>query len=190
MPDQNAALAAILKTIQENVAAALKIIENTVGAPQLELPIAGTPHHRASIPVPVQPAGGVVVEGTFDGMGMVGPDGKMYPIPPNYASKSKLVEGDVLKLTITPTGAFIFKQISPVERDRRIGTLVHELPMDEYSVVVSDKKYRILKASATYFRGSDGDETIVLVPKHGSAKWAAVENIVRNRNGFTPQHTR
>ena len=33
---------------------------------------------------------------------MIGPDGKNYPVPANYASKSKLIEGDILKLTITP----------------------------------------------------------------------------------------
>ena len=45
---------------------------------------------------------GKVIEGVFDGQIMIGPDGKNYPVPANYASKSKLIEGDILKLTITP----------------------------------------------------------------------------------------
>ena len=43
---------------------------------------------------------GKVIEGIFDGQIMIGPDGKNYPVPANYASKSKLVEGDILKLYI------------------------------------------------------------------------------------------
>src|SRR5262245_39908864 len=60
--------------------------------------------------------GGKIIEGVFDGQNMMGPDGKQYPVPANYASKSKLVEGDVLKLTIADDGSFIYKQIGPIER--------------------------------------------------------------------------
>ena len=45
--------------------------------------------------------GGKVIEGVFDGQNMIGPDGKQYPVPANYASKSKLVEGDVLNTNRT-----------------------------------------------------------------------------------------
>ncbi|KKU38866.1 MAG: 50S ribosomal protein L7/L12 [Parcubacteria group bacterium GW2011_GWA2_46_39] len=58
--------------------------------------------------------GAVIIEGVFDGQNMVGPDGKLYSVPANYASKSKLVEGDLLKLTISPDGSFIYKQIGPM----------------------------------------------------------------------------
>ena len=58
---------------------------------------------------------GKVIEGIFDGQIMIGPDGKNYPVPANYASKSKLVEGDIMKLTITEDGKFMYKQIGPVE---------------------------------------------------------------------------
>ena len=40
---------------------------------------------------------GKIIEGIFDGQIMIGPDGKNYPVPANYASKSKLVEGDAGK---------------------------------------------------------------------------------------------
>jgi len=54
---------------------------------------------------------GKVIEGVFDGEMMVAADGQTYSVPPNYASKSKLVEGDTLKLTIPADGSFVFKQI-------------------------------------------------------------------------------
>ncbi len=64
-----------------------------------------------------------VVEGVFNGSSMVGMDGKMYQVPPNYASKSKLVEGDRLKLIIRENGMFVYKQIAPMDRERLMGVL-------------------------------------------------------------------
>jgi len=117
---------------------------------------------------------GKVIEGVFDGQVMVGPDGKNYPVPANYASKSKLLEGDVLKLTIADDGSFIYKQIAPVERRQVIGTLVqHD---GAYYVEVSGKEYRILLASVTFFHVKEGDQVTVIIPEDNpDATWAAVE---------------
>ncbi len=120
-----------------------------------------------------------IIEGVFDGERMIGPDGKSYSVPANYASKSKLVEGDMMKLTIALGGAFLYKQIGPVERGRVIGRLEKD-SSGIYYVRLDDRRWRILSASVTYFRGEPGDETIILVPKYGESAWAAVENIVRN----------
>ncbi|NIA18452.1 MAG: hypothetical protein GWO79_01070 [Actinobacteria bacterium] len=123
---------------------------------------------------------GKIVEGVFDGENMIGPDGKQYSVPANYASKSKMVEGDILKLTITSRGIFVYKQISPIERSRVIGEL--EKNGDGNFYVKNDgRKWRVLPASVTYFKGEPGDEAVILVPKSGESKWAAVENIVRNQ---------
>jgi hypothetical protein len=66
---------------------------------------------------------GKVIEGVFDGQNMMGSDGKTYPVPANYASKSKLVQGDILKLTIADDGAFMYKQIGPIPRKQLVGVL-------------------------------------------------------------------
>lgn len=121
-----------------------------------------------------------VIEGVFDGQKMIGPDGKHYSVPANYASKSKLVEGDLLKLTITSKGAFVYKQIGPNARRRLRGTLMRSPVGNDYSVKAGERTYRVLTASVTYFRGRDGDETIILVPENGESKWAAVENIMKS----------
>ena len=84
---------------------------------------------------------GKVIEGVFDGQIMIDQEGKNYPVPANYASKSKLVEGDIMKLTITPEGKFLYKQIGPVERKTVIGTLTHH--DDKYFVEVAGKEYII-----------------------------------------------
>ena len=121
---------------------------------------------------------GDIIEGVFDGESMIGPDGHQYAVPSNYASKSKLVEGDILKLTITPNNSFIYKQISPIERDRIKGYLKKR--DDESFVVVSgDKKWKVLLASVTYFKGDVGDEVVLLIPKEGYSKWGAIENIIK-----------
>ncbi len=123
--------------------------------------------------------GGRIIEGVFDGENMIGPDGKQYSVPANYASKSKLVEGDILKLTITPNGTFVYKQIGPIERIRVVGILDKD-DDGRFVVYANDKKWNVLTASVTYYRGQVGDEIVILIPKTGESKWAAVENIVRN----------
>jgi hypothetical protein len=120
-----------------------------------------------------------IIEGVFDGQNMIGPDGKQYSVPANYASKSKLVVGDTLKLTIKSDGSFLYKQIGPVERGRMVGLLTKDDTTDEYRVVVGEKSWRVLLASITYFKGESGDEVVILVPKDREVEWAAVENIIK-----------
>lgn len=117
---------------------------------------------------------GKVIEGVFDGQNMVGSDGKNYPVPANYASKSKLVQGDILKLTIAEDGAFLYKQIGPIPRKQIVGTL--KLENGHYFVDVSGKQFRVLLASVTYFKAKPGDQVSVNVPEDDStAEWAALE---------------
>lgn len=123
--------------------------------------------------------GGRIVEGVFDGQNMIGSDGQRYPVPPNYASKSKLVEGDILKLTVRPNGAFLFKQIGPIERDRRVGTLTRDEMSQDWRVIADGKKYNVLAASVSFFRGEEGDEAAVLIPRGAPSKWAAIENVIK-----------
>ncbi|QQS19551.1 hypothetical protein IPL85_04720 [Candidatus Saccharibacteria bacterium] len=117
---------------------------------------------------------GKVIEGVFDGQNMVGSDGKTYPVPANYASKSKLVQGDILKLTIADDGAFLYKQIGPIPRKQVVGQL--KLEGGHYFVSVGTKDYRVLLASVTYFKAKPGDQVSVNVPEDdASAEWAALE---------------
>ena len=117
---------------------------------------------------------GKVIEGIFDGQMMIGPDGKNYPVPANYASKSKLVEGDTLKLTISNDGSFIYKQIGPVERRQIIGTLITR--DGSFFVEANGREYRILIASVTYFKIRVGDQVTIIIPENNAdAHWAAVE---------------
>ncbi len=117
---------------------------------------------------------GKIIEGVFDGQNMVGSDGKTYPVPANYASKSKLVQGDILKLTIADDGAFLYKQIGPIPRRQIVGTLVQR--EGHYYVDVADKSYRVLLASVTYFKAKPGDQISVSIPNEDvDVEWAAIE---------------
>ena len=117
-----------------------------------------------------------IVEGVFDGEGMVNKDGKDYPVPANYASKSKLIPGDVLKLTVKPDGTFLYKQIGPIERKRIIGTLTYE--DGQYKVIANSKAYKVLLASVTYFKGEVGDKITLVVPEIEDSEWGAIENVL------------
>lgn len=117
-----------------------------------------------------------IIEGVFDGQNMTGDDQNTYPVPPNYASKSKLIAGDRLKLTIQEDGSFLFKQIGPISRQRIIASIKKE--DDNFFAEIGENKYRILLATATYFKLEDGDKVVAVVPKDSETdvKWAAIEN--------------
>ena len=128
---------------------------------------------------------GNVIEGTFDGQIKVGTDCKQYPVPANYASKSKLVEGDVLKLTITPDGSFIYKQIGPAQRKSIIG-IVSQDEKGNYFILSEGRPYKVLLASITYFKAQPGDEVVIMVPREIDSSWAAIENVIqKGGHGFS-----
>lgn len=122
------------------------------------------------------PISGKVVEGVFDGQNMVDANGQGYPVPANYASKSKLVEGDGMKLTITDEGKFIYKQIAPLERRTVKGILIQE--DGQYKILAEGKVFRVLLASVTFYRAEIGDQITILLPKEGEAQWGAVDAVI------------
>ena len=124
---------------------------------------------------------GNAVYGIFDGQIMVGEDGKQYPVPSNYASKSKLVENAMLKLIITPTGNFIYKQVGPVERKYLIG-IIEKDERGNFIINSEGKKYKTLLAAATYFKVDAGDEVTLVIPRDKESVWCAIENILRKVN--------
>lgn len=158
-------LKSLIQEAETNLAAAKELLISIVGDDGTVI----TPHGSS-----LEDVGGKIVEGVFDGQVMIGPDGKSYPVPANYASKSKLVEGDILKLTIADDGGFIYKQIGPIARKQIIGTLVQHDGV--YYVEANGHEYRILLASVTYFRLNIGDQVTIIVPEDNpEATWAAVE---------------
>jgi hypothetical protein len=180
-------LVAALRACEQNVsgviAGAIRLLEKDEDGRGDEI-AADLRGQRAMELAGVRRNDGRVVEGVFDGQNMVGSDGKIYSVPPNYASKSKLVEGDLLKLTITGSGSFIYKQIGPIERVRIVAELGFDPTVGEYYATHDNRRWNVLKASVTYFKGDPSDEAVVLVPKNGPSKWAAVENVIKKASQF------
>jgi hypothetical protein len=155
-------LKALIQEAETSLAAANELLISIVGDDDKIAPVAR------------EDTLGKIIEGVFDGQNMVGSDGKTYPVPANYASKSKLVQGDILKLTIADDGAFLYKQIGPVPRKQIVGALI--LEGGHYFVDVNGKKFRVLLASVTYFKAKPGDQVSVNVPEDdANAEWAALE---------------
>lgn len=157
-------LKSLIQDAETNLAAAKELLISLVGGDDDVSLVNGKPEKVA----------GKVIEGVFDGQTMMGPDGKTYPVPANYASKSKLIEGDILKLTIADDGGFIYKQIGPVARRQIIGTLMsHD---GAYYVEAGGREYRVLLASVTYFKAKTGDQISIIIPEDNrEAEWAAIE---------------
>jgi hypothetical protein len=156
-------LRALIQEAETNLAAAKELLISLVG------------EDSAVVDKVKDESLGKIIEGVFDGQNMVGSDGKTYPVPANYASKSKLVQGDILKLTIADDGAFMYKQIGPIPRKQVVGVLQQK--DGHYFVDVGGKQYRVLLASVTYFKAKPGDQVSVNVPEDASvdAEWAALE---------------
>ncbi|HSE29658.1 MAG TPA: hypothetical protein VLA77_03695 [Candidatus Saccharimonadales bacterium] len=155
-------LRSLIQDAETNLAAAKELLVSLVG----EDPIAHTANTTE--------AAGKIIEGVFDGQTMLDADGKSYPVPANYASKSKLVEGDILKLTITEDGGFLYKQIGPVARKQIIGTLLQR--DGAFVVEAAGRDYKVLLASVTYFKAKQGDQVSIIVPEDNrEAEWAAIE---------------
>jgi hypothetical protein len=115
------------------------------------------------------------VEGVFDGTHMIDAEGNKYEVPQNYASKSKLVEGDILQMLRFEDGRILFKQLEHVETKTVIGDL--KTNNGEYTCNVQDKCYKILPAAVMYFRVQPGDRLTLIIPKYGDSIWAAVQGI-------------
>ena len=155
-------LRALIQEAETNLAAANELLISLVGDDERVVPIA------------TEDVSGKVIEGVFDGQNMVGSDSKTYPVPANYASKSKLVQGDILKLSIAEDGTFMYKQIGPVARKQVVGAL--KLEKGHYYVEVGARNYRVLLASVTYFKAKPGDQVSVNVPEEdANVEWAAIE---------------
>ncbi len=170
-----ALIAQMIDSAEKNIQSAKQMLREMMGGTSFKAPSSSAADKAALFSVS---EGGKIIEGVFDGQNMIGPDKKQYPVPANYASKSKLVEGDVLKLTIAEDGSFIYKQIGPVERKKMLGFLTVDEKGD-FRVLAEGKPYKVLLASLTYFKAESGDEVTIVLPQAGETEWAAVENVIK-----------
>lgn len=129
-----------------------------------------------SIPKVLETLEGVIVDGTYNGEFLVGDDGKQYPVPGNYASKSKLIEGDKLRMNITTDGRLLFKLILPAERMTRMCKVVEF--RGRLYVFFAQKLYRMRKETETFFGIKAGDTVVAILPVEG--EWCAISGKIGN----------
>ncbi len=124
-----------------------------------------------------------IIEGVFDGQDMIGVDKKTYPVPANYASKSKIVEGSKLKCVIKTDGTLQYKIIKEGAFIASTGTIIRD--GDHFVVVSQDGMYRLLPAAVTYIRARVGDRIAIRIPKTDKATYAAIEARIPTEIGLT-----
>ena len=117
-----------------------------------------------------------IIEGVFTGEEMLGADGNKYPIPVNYSSKSKLVQGDKMKLTIDGSGKMLYKQIQQIDRENKTGLLTQD--KGRYQVVSDGVAYDVLTAAVTHFKADIWDTVTVLIPAGKEATFWAIEAVM------------
>lgn len=117
-----------------------------------------------------------IIEWVFTWLEMLWVDGNKYPIPANYASKSKLVQWDKLKLTIEWNGKMLYKQIAPIEREYKTWLVVKE--KDKYQVISEWSTYDLLTAAVTHFKANIWDTISIIIPLNKKATFAAIEALI------------
>lgn len=117
-----------------------------------------------------------IIEWVFTWEEMLWADNHTYPVPANYASKSKLVQWDKLKLTIEPSWKMLYKQILPIARETKVWLLVKD--NWKFQVICEWKTYNLLTAAVTHFKWEIWDNLTVLLPAWKDATFAAIEAVI------------
>ena len=117
-----------------------------------------------------------IVEWVFTWEEMLGSDWNKYPIPSSYASKSKMVQWDRLKVTIDWSWKMTYKQIWPIEREVRTGLVTEN--KGKFEVVCDWDVYALLTAAVTHSKAEIWDSISVLLPKGKQASFAAIDSVI------------
>lgn len=121
-------------------------------------------------------------EGVFDGQYLIAQDGRKTEVPSNYAAKSKLVYGDILKV-FTDSGRQIFKQIDRVERKIVEGILTKK--EGKWYLLTDIETYKISDASAEYHKAELNDRASALIPaQNPKVPFASLEKVFNEKKDF------
>lgn len=132
----------------------------------------------SSAPAMTEEDGVQVVEWKFDGTFMQGNDGKMYPVPMNYASKTKLVPGDMLKLRIMEDGKLIYKVIGPAARKFLKAKLTKTEEGKFIALTEDNKTFSLNQAAVSFFKWDVGNEITIIVNGSEDSGFAAIEAVI------------
>lgn len=117
-----------------------------------------------------------VVEWVFTWENMLGPDGSIYPVPQNYASKSLLVQGSRLKAIIEQNGRIKYKIIEEIPFATHIWIVTKV--WEKHQVVTDTKSYNVLMAAITFHKCSVWDTVSIRTPEWKDATYAVIEALI------------
>lgn len=117
--------------------------------------------------------------GKYDGVFMVTEAGKKYPVPDNYAAKTRLVYGDKLKMVEGREG----RRFKHIERIPRVETEATLTVKDGRFVAVSPEgSYKLIQSAVRYLKGEEGDKVKIILPKEEKhAPFAAIFEVMRKK---------
>ncbi len=117
-----------------------------------------------------------IVEWVFTWENMLWPDGNIYPVPQNYASKSLLVQWSRLKAIIETNGRIKYKIIEEIPFDTQVWIVTKN--GEKYQVVTDIKSYNVLMAAITFHKCSVWDTVSIRIPEWKDATYAVIEAII------------
>jgi hypothetical protein len=116
-------------------------------------------------------------EGTFDGQYLIAQDGRKTEVPANYAAKSRLVCGDVLKV-FNDNGKQVFKQIDKVERKKIDGVLAKK--EGKWFILADTGSYKILDVAAEFNQAELNDKVSAYIPANNlNSTFAALDKVYK-----------
>ena len=119
-----------------------------------------------------------IVEWIYNGYFMVGSDKKKYPVPMNYASKTKLIPGDVLKLRVMEDGKLIYKLIGQANR-KYVKATLSKTDENKFTALTDNGDiYYLNQAAVTYYKWTTGNELSIIVNADWIGNYAAVEAVI------------
>ncbi len=119
-----------------------------------------------------------IIEWVFTWEDMFWADRNRYPVPVNYASKSKLVQWDKLKLTIEWSWRMLYKQILPIERESKVGLITKD--KGKFQAIADWVAYDLLTAAVTHFKWDIWSKVTIIIPKWKPATFAAIDAVIPN----------
>lgn len=115
------------------------------------------------------------ITGKYDGFSMICDDGTRYEVPQNYAAKTKIVYGDVLKL-IEQDGKKLFKQVVKVDRIKVDGILTKK--EGEWYLLTDRGSYRVSGIAADFQRAQLNSEATAFLPQDNlNAPFATLDKV-------------
>lgn len=118
------------------------------------------------------------VEGKYDGKYIIASDGSKHEVPSNYAAKSRLVYGDILKI-IEEDGKKVFKQIEKVARKNLEGVVTKK--EGKWHVLTEAGSHLLLDRAIEFNQVKLKDLIDVVLPESNlSAPFAAFNKVVKS----------